>query len=76
MGGKKKSKCKNHIKWGLIMCKMMRGFQIWPQNSNQITCDPFLAKTLSKLVKIGYLANFRGGQMLTDLNSEARFEIK
>ena len=54
----------------------MRGFQIWPQNSNQITCDPFLAKTLSKLVKIGYLANFRGGQMLTDLNSEARFEIK
>ena len=25
---------------GLIICKMMRGFQIWPQNSNRITFDP------------------------------------
>ena len=40
------------------------------------TSDSLLVKTLSKLVKIGYLANFRGGQMLPDLNSEARFEIK
>ena len=30
---------------------MMRGFQIWPQNSNRIRFDPFLAKKLSKWAK-------------------------
>ena len=28
------------------ICKMMRGFQIWPQNSNGIRFDHFLAKKL------------------------------
>ena len=34
-GGKKK--CKNHIKWVPKICKMIRRFQIWPQNSNRVT---------------------------------------
>ena len=32
-------------------CEMMKGFEIWPQNSNSITFDPFLQK--KKLSKIG-----------------------
>ena len=28
----KKSKCENYIKRGPRISKMMRGFQIWPQN--------------------------------------------
>ena len=31
----KKSKCENHYKFGPIICKMIRVFQIWSQNSNQ-----------------------------------------
>ena len=50
MGGQK-SKCKNHIKWGSKKCKMMRGFQIWLQNSNQVTFDPFWQKNCQKLAK-------------------------
>ena len=53
-----KSKCKNHVKWGPIICKMMPGFQIWPQNSNRITFDLLWAKKLSKIGKIPDLANF------------------
>ena len=45
----KKSKCENHVKSGPIICKMMRGVQIWPQNSNRITFDPFLGQKLSNL---------------------------
>ena len=37
----KKSKCKNRIKCGSKICKM-RGFQIWPQNSNRIPFHPLL----------------------------------
>ena len=44
MGGQKKSKCKNHIKWGLMIFKMMWGFQIWPQNSNRITFYPLFGQ--------------------------------
>ena len=41
----KKSKFENHIVSGSILRKMMRGFQIWPQNSNRITFPPpLLAK--------------------------------
>ena len=38
----KKSKCENHFKWVpiILVCKMMRGFQIWPHNSNGIIFDP------------------------------------
>ena len=36
----KKSKFENHIERGPIICKMTRGFQIWPHNSNRITFDP------------------------------------
>ena len=36
----------------------MRGFQIWPQNSNRITLDSFFAKKLSKVGKIPDLAYF------------------
>ena len=39
----KKSKCENHINWGLKRCEL-RGFQIWLQNSNRVTFDPFLLK--------------------------------
>ena len=28
----KKSKCENYIKFGPKIWRMMRGFQIWPQN--------------------------------------------
>ena len=47
----KKSKCENHFKWVpiILVCKMMRGFQIWPHNSNGIIFDPpFWPKKLSK----------------------------
>ena len=40
----KKSNFEIHIKWEPIMRKMMRGFQIWPQNSNRITFDPFFGQ--------------------------------
>ena len=40
----KKSNCENHVKWGPIIYKMMRGFQIWPLNSNRIAFDPFFGK--------------------------------
>ena len=45
----KKSTCEDHVKWGHILRKMIRGFQIWPQNSNRITFDPFLGQKLSNL---------------------------
>ena len=38
---------------------MMRGFQIWPQNSNWITFDPLLGKkTIEKLAKYPILPVF------------------
>ena len=40
----KNSKCENHVKWEPIICKMRRGFQIWPQNSNRTTFDLLLTK--------------------------------
>ena len=55
----KKSKCENHIKWGIIICKMMRGFQIWTQNSNRITFDPLFGQKTVKNGLNGYLTNFR-----------------
>ena len=42
--GAKKSKCENHIKWDLKRCRMMRGFQIWSQNSNWIPFDPLFGQ--------------------------------
>ena len=38
---------------------MMRGFQIWPQNSNRITFDLLLAQNLLKMGKIPDLANHK-----------------
>ena len=35
-----------------MMCKMMRRFQIWPQNSNRITYDPFFGKKTSNSSKV------------------------
>ena len=43
-----KSKCENNIKWGPKRRKMMRGFQIWPQNSNRITFHPHFAQKAVK----------------------------
>ena len=40
----KKSKCENHAKCGPTICKMMRGFEIWPQNSNRIIIDPLFGQ--------------------------------
>ena len=60
---------------------MVRGFLIWPQNSNQVKCDPFWAKKLSKIGKIPDMANFRhffrlkGGLMLLDFNFDTTFGI-
>ena len=59
----------------------MRGFRIWLQNSNQITFDHLFGK---KTVENGQNIIFHpfrqllakeGGQMLSDLNFEARFGI-
>ena len=50
----KKSKFENIIKWEPIISQMMRGFQIWPQNSNRTTFDLILDKKLSN---IGILEN-------------------
>ena len=56
---------------------MMRGFRIWPQNSNWITFDPFLAKKLLNLGIFGKISRKsldstvfgqKGGLMLSDLN--------
>ena len=43
-GISKKSQCKNHVKRGHFICKIMRGFQIWPHNSNRITFGPLLGQ--------------------------------
>ena len=41
------------------ICKMMRGFQIWPEYSNQIRFEPFFGKKkLSGIGKLPDLANF------------------
>ena len=49
----KKTECENHIKWGLIICEMMTGFQIRPQSSNRITFDPIFVKNCRKWAKSG-----------------------
>ena len=54
---------------------------IWNQNSNQITLDPLcVKKNCGKFAKSGILPIFdrfsaKRGQMLFDLNSNARFEF-
>ena len=50
----------------------MRGVQIWLQNPNQITFDPLFGQA-KKGVKCW--PGKKGGQMLSDLNFEARFGI-
>ena len=76
-----KSKCKNNAKMGPKICEMMRGFQIWPQNSNPIIFDPFLGqKTVQKWQTTRYsvfLTVFweQRGHILSDLNYEAKFRI-
>ena len=42
----KKSKSENHIEWEPNISEMIRGFQMWPQNSNRITFNPFWPKTV------------------------------
>ena len=77
------SKCENHFKCGPKKCEMMRGFQIWPQNSNRITFDPhFSQKKTVKNGNISDLAYFRqffwGGKRVPRLfnwSFEARFGI-
>ena len=70
----KKSKFENHIKWGSKICQMMRGFQIWHRNSNQITFDPFFGQKNDENWQKPFFGQ-KGGQMLSDLNSNARFGI-
>ena len=78
MGGKK-SNCENHIKWGPKRCKMMGGFQIWLQNQNRITFDPFFAqKTVQRRLnrvfrQFSTVFWSKRDQILFDLNFEARF---
>ena len=57
MGGQK-IKMQNHIKRVPKICKIMRGFHIWPQNSNRITFDPFFGQKQSEIGKISDLAHF------------------
>ena len=77
-GGQKIKMCKSQ-QMGPIICKMMRGFQIWPHNSNTITFDPFFGQKTAKFSKIFLFWRFlgqKGGQMLLSvLSSAARFGI-
>ena len=83
-GEVKKSKSENRIRLGPIICKMMRGFQIWPQNSNPITFDPLFGqktvesrdfwKNPQKISRFEFFGQ-KGGQILSDFNSAARFGI-
>ena len=66
------------------MLQMKRGFQIWPQISNWISFHPFFGQKNvenSDIFKFPIKNLFstvffqKKGQMLTDLNYEARFEI-
>ena len=76
-------KCANNYKCGLESCGMMKRFQICSQNFNRIAFDPpFGWKKLRKTSEIGNIASFqsffflpKGGQMLSDLNSETRLGI-
>ena len=54
---------------------MMRGFQIWPQNSNQITFDPPFGQQICWTERGGQMLGQKRGQMLLDLNFDAIFEI-
>ena len=61
---------------------MRRGFQFWPQNYIRITFDPLFCKKKTVENSLNRVfANFRRflgrrwGQMLSDLNFEARFGI-
>ena len=40
----KNNKCENNTLWDPKRCKMLEGFQMWPQNSNWILTDPLLDK--------------------------------
>ena len=75
MGGQKNSKRENHIKLGPKGCQIMREFQIWPQNSNQMTFDPLLAQHLTPPFDPTYFLGQKEGQMSFDLNFEAKFGI-
>ena len=77
----KASKCENHIKSVPKICKMMRGLQIWPQNWNRIRFDPFSGQKSCQNGLNWVFCQFptvfgkKKVQVLTDLNSEARFGI-
>ena len=80
----KQSKCENRNKWGpsdATTHHLMRGSQIWSQNSNRITFDPlFDPKKTQNLAKYPcsiFSTVFcpKGRHMLFDLNFEAKFEI-
>ena len=54
--------------------KMLRGFQIWPQNSNRITFDPLLSKIKRRklaqypIQPILTVFGHKGGKILFDFN--------
>ena len=53
-----KSKFENHIESGPITYKMMRRFQIWPQNSNWMRFEPlFGRKTVESRDALGIFEN-------------------
>ena len=54
---------------------MIRGFQIWPSNSNRITFDPTSGRKNMLNQKGVKWCDKKGGQMLLDLNFDAIFEI-
>ena len=81
MGGQKR-KWENNFKWGPKRCKMMRGFQIWSHNSNQITFDRlFGPRTVDNrqakwgILPLSAVFGQKEGQMLSYLNFENRFGI-
>ena len=47
-GSKKKTKCEKSYQMEPMICKMMRAFQIWPQNSNRIIFDPLFCQNTVK----------------------------
>ena len=48
-GEVKNSKFENYIKWEPMICRLTRGFWIWPQNWNRIKFDPLLGQKNSNL---------------------------
>ena len=74
--GGQKSKCAYPYKSWLECCEMVKGFQISSHDLTRITFNPPFGQKLSKWLTRDFCQFLsKSGQMLSDLNSETRFEI-